>query len=177
MNLVLIGFRATGKTTVGKLLANKLLLEFMDADELIEKRFGFTITEMFQQGHESLFRMLESDLINELSKYDSRVIAVGGGAIMKYKNYKNLKRRGVIFLLEADADTIYDRIMADDKTRTQRPRLTDMELRQEIKKLLEFRYHYYHRACDCVINTANKRPRMVLDEILYYLRQEGHIPP
>lgn len=176
MNLVLVGFRGTGKTTMGRLLAKKLRLEFVDADELIEKRYGFTIAEMFQRRVESLFRMLESDIINEVSKLDSRVISVGGGAIMKYKNVKNLKRRGVVFLLEADAETIYHRILTDDKSTEQRPRLTDMDLLDEINKLLDIRRDYYLRASDHVINTADKNPDMILDEILYLLRVHGHIP-
>jgi len=177
MNIVLTGFRATGKTTIGKLLSEKIRLEFLDLDELIEKRYGFTITDIFERRGESLFRLLESDLINEISKLDSRIIATGGGAVLKYKNVKNLKRRGVIFLLEADIDTIYRRITTDDKTRVQRPRLTNQDLYQEIKSLLEFRYYYYQRACDYVVNTTDKKPDTVIDEIMYHLRLAGHIPP
>ncbi|GAI37661.1 unnamed protein product, partial [marine sediment metagenome] len=165
MNIVLIGFRGTGKTTVGKRLAEKLNLEFIDADDFIERKYGFSISELFQTKGESLFRLLESDVINELSKLDSRIIAAGGGAVLKYKNIKNLKRHGIIILLEADGDTVYQRIQADDKTKTQRPKLTGNELYREIKELMEFRKSYYQRAADYTVNTTNKSADTTLEEI------------
>jgi len=176
MNIVLIGFRGTGKTTVGKALALKLGLEFVDADEVINRRYGFTIDEIFKKRGESLFRSLESEVINELSKLDSRVLAVGGGGVLKYTNVKCLKRHGIIILLEADPKTIYQRIIKDEKTETDRPRLTKRPLYEEIKELLEFRKHYYHRAADYVIKTTAKTVDIVIDEVMHHLRGGGFIP-
>lgn len=176
MNLVLIGFRGTGKTTVGNILSKKLGCKIVDTDELIEKRHGFTIDEILQRGDESLFRLMESDLINEISKLDNRVVVVGGGAILKYKNAKNLKRHGVVFLLETSPKTIYQRIIKDDKTKSTRPRLAGQALYQEIKNLFELRYDYYHRASDYVIDTTNKSADAVVDEIMTHLRTAGYIP-
>lgn len=181
MNLVLIGFRGTGKTTIGKMLAKKLGLEFIDSDELIEKRYGFTVDEVFQHHKEPLFRLWESDLINEISKLDSRVIAIGGGAIMKYKNVKSLKRHGLIVLLETSPEVIHRRILKDDKTKGKnlkpRHQLTEVELYQNIKDLLDFRHYYYHGACDYVVDTTERPIEVVLDEIMAYLRSAGFIPP
>jgi shikimate kinase len=177
MNIFLIGFRGVGKTTVGKMLAKKIISEFIDADEIIEKRHGFKINEMFERRAESLFRMLESDVINEICKLDSRVIAIGGGAILKYKNVKNIKRKGVIFLLEASVNKIYERIIKDDKANKQkRDRLSGDELLQVIKDLYDFRRPYYQRACDHVIDTSAIPPDTVLEKILDYLRLNGFIP-
>lgn len=175
MNLVLIGFRGTGKTTVGKILSKKLGCEFIDTDELIEKRHGFAIDEIFQRGAESLFRLKESDLINEVSKLDGRVIAVGGGAILKYKNAKNLKRHGVIFLLEASPRTIFQRITKDDKVNPTRHHLTGQELYHKIKNLFDLRYDYYHRASNYVVDTSGKSVDEVVDEIMTHLRNAGFI--
>lgn len=177
MNIFLIGFRGVGKTTVGKMLAKKLILEFIDADEIIEKRHGFTINEMFERRAESLFRMLESDVINEISKLDSRVIAIGGGAILKYKNVKNIKRRGIIFCLDASVEKIYERIIKDDKDgKPKRSRLSGDELMQVIRDLYEFRQPYYQRACDHTIDTSDIPPDTVLEKIMDYLRMNGFIP-
>ena len=175
MNLVLIGFRGTGKTTVGNILAKKLGCEFVDTDELIEKRHGFAIDEILERGDESMFRLMESDLINEISKLDSRVIAVGGGAILKYKNAKNLKRRGVIFLLEASPRTIFQRITKDDKAKHAKHHVTGQELYNKIKNLFNLRYDYYHRASNYVIDTSGKSVDEVVDEIMTHLRNAGFI--
>ncbi|MFH0887652.1 MAG: shikimate kinase [Planctomycetota bacterium] len=176
MNIVLIGFRGTGKTNVGRLLAKRLKWNFIDADEFIERRYGFMIAELFEKQGESSFRLLESDIINELGKLDSHVIAAGGGAVLKYKNVKNLKRNGIVFLLEADCDTVYQRIIKDDKTGKTRPRLTAENLYDEIKSLMEFRKPYYKQACDHIINTSNATLDDVVNEICEILRSKAIIP-
>ncbi|MBI4739272.1 shikimate kinase [Candidatus Woesearchaeota archaeon] len=176
MNIVLVGFRGTGKTTVGKALAKKIGMGFVDADDFIERRYGFMITELFERKGESLFRMMESDVISELSKMNSYVIAAGGGAILKYKNIKNLKRHGVMILLEADCDAVYKRIRKDDKTATRRPRLTNHDLYDEIKELMDFRAPYYHRAADFTVNTTSKPVDSVVEEIVRILTEQGYIP-
>jgi shikimate kinase len=176
MNIVLIGFRGVGKTSVGRLLAKKLRWNFVDADEFIERRYGFMIAELFEKQGESLFRLLESDVINELSKLDSHIIAAGGGAVLKYKNVKNLKRNGIVFLLESNCDVIYQRILKDDKTGKTRPRLTVKNLYDEIKSLLDFRKPYYKQACDHTINTSKSNPEDVVNEICEILRSKAIIP-
>lgn len=175
MNIVLIGFRGTGKTSVGKGLSEKLGLEFIDADDIIEERSGISIREIFQTKGESAFRLIESDVISELSKLDTKIIAAGGGAVLEYKNVKNLKRHGILILLEADSDTIYKRIKDDDRTKSQRPPLSEQNLHQEIKDLLKFRKDYYQRAADHTVNTTDKTVETVVDEALQILRKAGFI--
>ncbi len=176
MNIILVGFRGTGKTTVGKLLADEIKWKFVDADEHIEKRFGFMIAELFEKQGESLFRMLESDVINELCRLDSHVIAAGGGAVLKYKNVKNLKRNGIVFLLEADCDVIYQRIMKDDKAGKTRPRLSKKNLYDEIKALIESREAYYKQSAEHTINTSKTTPQQVVNEVCEILRKRAIIP-
>jgi len=176
MNIILVGFRGTGKTSVGELLAREIKWKFVDADQYIEKRFGFMIAELFEKQGESLFRMLESDVINELCKLDSHVIAAGGGAVLKYKNVKNLKKSGMVFRLQADCDVIYQRILKDDRTGKTRPRLTKKNLYDEIKSLIEFRDTYYKQAADYTINTSKSNPKEVVHNICEILRTKSIIP-
>ncbi|MCK4908465.1 MAG: shikimate kinase [Planctomycetes bacterium] len=177
MNIVLFGFRGVGKTTVGRILAKKLGVDFIDTDDYFESKYGMTISEFFRIRGETFFRMLESDTIAELSKLDSKVIAVGGGAVLKYKNIKNLKRRGIIFLLEADCDTVFRRLQADICTPRQRPPLTTLDdLYLEIKEVMEFRRRYYARAADHIINTVQKNIDGVMQEIFDVMRESGYIP-
>ncbi|MDI6732803.1 MAG: shikimate kinase [Planctomycetota bacterium] len=176
MNIILIGFRGTGKTSVGQILAREIKWSFIDADEYIERRYGFMIAELFEKHGESLFRLLESDAIHELSRLDSHVIAAGGGAVLKYKNVKNLKKNGLVFRLESDCDVIYHRILKDDEAGKSRPRLTTKNLYDEIKSLMEFREPYYKQASDYTINTSKSTPQQVVNNICEILRTKGLIP-
>jgi shikimate kinase len=176
MNIVLVGFRGAGKTTVGRLLADEIKWKFADADEHIERRFGFMVAELFAKQGESLFRMLESDVIIELCKLDGHVIAAGGGSVLKYKNVKNLKRNGIVFLLEADCDVIYQRIIKDDKAGKSRPRPIKGNLYDEIKSLMEFREQYYKQSAEHIINTSQTKPQQVVNEICEILRKMSIIP-
>ena len=117
MNIILIGFRGTGKTTIGKMLAQRLGKEFVDADEYLEQKEGKTVKDIFAEGGEKLFREIETQIIAELCLLDNRVVATGGGAILREENVKTLKKSGIIILLEADVDTIYKRIHKDTTTK------------------------------------------------------------
>src|SRR3972149_10794515 len=145
LNIILIGFRGTGKTTIGKMLAQRLGKEFVDADEYLEKKEGNTIKDIFAEGGEKLFREIETQIIAELCRLDNRVRATGGGAILQEENVRALKKSGIIILLEADADTIYKRIHRDTRTEQRRPDLTNQGGYQEIEYLLEYRKPLYDR--------------------------------
>ncbi|MFA5794013.1 MAG: shikimate kinase [Candidatus Brocadiia bacterium] len=175
MNIVLIGFRGVGKTSAGKLLAEQLGMEFIDADDIIESRAACPIGTFFLTKTDSAFRLVESDAINELSKLDAKIIATGGGAITKYKNVRNLKRHGLIILLEADLETIYKRIQMDDLVLKRRPGLTGQDLYNELKNLINVRAHYYHGAADMIVDTCDKPLRIVVDEIIHLLKQKGYL--
>ena len=166
MNIVLIGFRGTGKTAVGKALAQRLGREFIDADEYLEEKAGKTIAQIFAKGGEAAFREMERETVGELSSRDGIILAAGGGAVLDGRNVASLKKNGLIFLLEADVDTIERRLASDEKTGSQRPPLTDKSFREEIQNLLEFRKPYYERAADHKINTSTLSTREVVEEIL-----------
>lgn len=169
MNIVLIGFRGTGKTVVGKTLAQRLCREFIDADDYLEEKAGKSIAKVFAEGGEAAFRKMEREIIEELSSRDGIILAAGGGAVLDERNVKNLKKNGLIFLLEADADTIERRLASDKKTGSQRPPLTDKSFREEIRSLLEFRKPYYEKTADHKINTSTSSTKEVVEEILAHL--------
>jgi len=169
LNIILIGFRGTGKTTIGKVLAQRLGKEFVDADEYLERKEGKTIKDIFAEGGEKLFREIETEIIAELCLSDNRVVATGGGAILREENVKTLKKSGIIILLEADVDTIYKRIHKGTMTDQRRPSLTNRGAYEEIEYLLEYRRPLYDRTADFVINTTSMSTIDAANKIITFL--------
>ena len=166
MNIVLIGFRGTGKSTVGRLLAKRLERDFIDSDKYIEDSTGKTIKSIFEDDGEEGFRKIEADTIAELSKEDNKVISAGGGVVLREENIKNLKDNGFLILLEATPEIIYSRIAQDEKTTQQRPSLTDKKPLDEIKHLIEQRENAYKSAADFTINTSYVSCEDIVNEII-----------
>ena len=172
MNIVLIGFRGTGKSTVGKLLANRLERDFIDSDEYIEDSTGKTIKHIFEGDGKEGFRKIEADVIAKLSRMDNKIVAVGGGAILREDNVRNLKDNGFLILLEATPEIIHNRIIQDKKTTQKRPSLTDKKPLDEIKHLLEQREHPYKDAADYTINTSYVTCEDIVNEIITTIRKQ-----
>ena len=166
MNIVLIGFRGTGKSTVGRLLAKRLERDFIDSDKQIEISTEKTIKSIFEEDGEEGFRKIEAGTIAELSKADNKVISAGGGAVLKGDNVRNLKDNGFLVLLEATPEIIHNRIEQDEKTTQQRPSLTDKKPLDEIKHLIEQRDHAYKSAADFTINTSYVSCEDIVNEII-----------
>ncbi|OHB76533.1 MAG: hypothetical protein A2Z34_01405 [Planctomycetes bacterium RBG_16_59_8] len=173
MNIVLIGFRCAGKTTVGKKLAKRIGMRFLDCDDYIETRARRSIKTIFGEKGESHFRLLESNAIAEISKLDGRVIATGGGAVLRYKNIRNLKRNGFVICLEVDTASASERIKNDPDTDRHRPKLTDHDLNTEINEQLVFRREYYEKATDFAVRTTGRTIDEVVEEIVAILRERG----
>lgn len=166
MNIILIGFRGTGKSAVGELLANRLERDFIDSDKYIESSTGKTIKRIFKEEGEEGFRKIEADAIARLSKMDNKIISAGGGAILRKDNVKNLKSNGFLILLVATPEIIHNRITKDKKTTQQRPSLTDKTPLDEIKHLLEQRENSYKNAADYTINTSHVSCEDIVNEII-----------
>ncbi len=166
MNIVLIGFRGTGKSTVGRLLAKRLERDFIDSDNQIESTTGKTIKSIFGNDGEDGFRKIEADVIAELSKGDNKVISAGGGAVLREKNVRNLKGNGFLVLLEATPEIIHSRIAHDEKTTRQRPSLTDKKPLDEIKHLIAEREPAYKSAADFTVNTSYVSCEDIVNEII-----------
>ena len=174
MNIVLIGFRGTGKSTVGKHLANRLERDFIDSDKYVEDSTGKTIKHIFEEDGEEGFRKMEADVIAKLSGMDNKIVAVGGGAILKKDNVSNLKDNGFLVLLEATPEIIHNRITQDEKTTQQRPSLTDKKPLDEIKHLLEQREHPYKNAADYTINTSYVTCEDIVNEIIATIEKQSN---
>ena len=116
-NIVLTGFMASGKTTVGKEIANKLNLIFYDTDKIIEEQEGKTISEIFEQCGEKYFRELESKLAITLKNVENAVIATGGGFVINPQNIELMRQNGVVINLKTTPEIILDRIQAAKNTR------------------------------------------------------------
>jgi shikimate kinase len=166
MNIILIGFRGTGKTTVGELLSTHLERDFIDSDKYIESSTGKTIKRIFEEDGEEGFREIEASVITKLSKMDNKVIAAGGGAIIRNDNVRNFKNNGFLILLEATPEIIYERVTQDEKTAQQRPSLTNKKPFEEIKHLIEQRKHAYKNAADYTINTSLLSCKEIVNEIV-----------
>jgi shikimate kinase len=171
MNIVLIGFRCSGKTTLGKALAERLGMKFVDADELVEQKHRMTIKEIFEKKGESVFRLWECDAIAEIAKLDGHVIATGGGAVLRYKNIHNLKRNSVVVSLSVAPDTAYERIQRDPKTRSRRPPLGDKDPHTEVREQCHLRAPIYASVADVVLDTTDLPVGDCVDRILEQLQR------
>jgi shikimate kinase len=143
--IYLTGFMASGKTTVGAVLAARLGWEFIDLDRVIEARSGQNIPELFSRG-EDLFRMLEYEAVCAISSMPQRVIALGGGALDTPGSQDYVQSKGVLVYLEVDPDTIERRLHTSDIARPMMAGLEGVSLRERIESLLEKRRPNYERA-------------------------------
>lgn len=166
MKIVLIGYRCTGKTSVGKRLAERLGIPFYDTDELVQRDAGKTIRELVDAEGWDAFRARERAIIKQLPLSAEAVIAAGGGAIMDAANRKALKHKGLCVWLMADVGTIVERMRDDKASAVQRPPLSDDGLEQETAKILEARRPFYQEMADCTIDTSGKNIAAIVDEIL-----------
>ena len=160
-NLILCGFMGSGKSTIGKLLAEKLGARFIDTDSYIEQKQGMTISEIFEKYGESYFRKLEYDVCVELSSMQKTVISTGGGTVLNDDNMRALKKNGVIFLLNVSSRTVLTRLKND----TTRPLLQKEDKERAVKMMLSNRTPLYNRAADYVID-AEESPRKVTLKIM-----------
>ncbi len=161
-NLFLIGYRGTGKTVLGKRVARKLNMPFVDTDNIIVSLAEKTIPEIFENDGEEVFRQFETDALKKVSKIDGQVISCGGGIIVKERNLPILHEKGIVCLLTADAKTIYNRIYKDGN----RPALTDKDPYEEIEHLLEVRGPLYEKAKDFEVDTATTEFDRCLEEVI-----------
>jgi len=170
MNIVLIGFRCSGKTTLGKALAERMGLAFADADSIVEQKHQMSIKEIFEKKGETVFRLWESDAIAEIAKLDGHVIATGGGAVLRYKNIHNLKRNSVVVLLSVAPDTAFERIQHDPNERSRRPTPAGQDPHAELCDQHKMREPLYQGVADITIDTTNRPVSDCVEEILERLK-------
>jgi shikimate kinase len=165
MGIVLIGYRGSGKTTVGRILAQRLGTPFADCDDLIVARSGKSIREIFALEGEDGFRKLETAAIAELAKSDG-VIAVGGGAILREQNRRELARHFVIYL-RTQPGVLLRRIQGDPATSDNRPSLTALGGGlEEIEALLRQREPIYRAAMNHELDVTQLSPEEVAENLV-----------
>lgn len=163
--IILTGFRGTGKTDVGKVLARQLNLPLLDTDALVERETGRSIPTIFHEDGEERFRAEERNVIASLPP-DNVVISTGGGAVLDPKNMEHLRRRSVVILLRADIDAIEPRLAG-----TPRPALTSLPLREEIAALLDQRRQHYYASADFCVDTSETTPQEAAEKIVRFLNE------
>jgi shikimate kinase len=165
MGVVLIGYRGSGKTTVGRLLAARLAKTFIDCDEEIVARHGKSIREIFSAGGEDAFRKLETSVIAELAAKTDHVIAVGGGAVLRKENRRALANHFIVYL-RCDPGVLLGRIDDDPATSDNRPNLTGLGGGiEEIEALLRRREPIYRAAMNVELDVTHLSPDQAAEEI------------
>jgi shikimate kinase len=167
-NIVLIGFMGSGKTAVGKLLAERLGWQFVDTDEIIEKAAGAAISDIFEKSGENYFRDLESCAAQSLLERHNLVIATGGGIILRLENVTCLKELGLLVWLKVDSKQVMERVAGT----AHRPLLNCPDAENKAEEILRQRIPLYHGAADIEIDTANLSINQVADKILEELNGE-----
>jgi len=165
VNLALIGFMGTGKTSVGRLVAEQLNFEFLDTDELIQNATGRTIADIFAQDGEPAFRALEQRVVTELAGRRQTLISTGGGLPTHLPNLTSLKQHALVVCLWASPYKIWERVCHQ----SHRPLLQDPDPRAKIRDLLAVREPFYKRA-DVLVNTDLRTMREVAHQVAHQYR-------
>ncbi|MCF7873285.1 MAG: shikimate kinase [Candidatus Omnitrophica bacterium] len=163
-NIYLVGFMGTGKTAVGRVLADKLSRRFVEMDQLIEKQENKEIKDIFAENGQEYFRKLENQLLKKLSSQSNLVVSCGGGVVCNQDNLDILQNTGYVFSLSASPNSIFERI----KGSNHRPLLNGANPLEKIKELLEIRKLFYKKA-GIKIDTDNLSVEDVADYILKLL--------
>ena len=170
MNIFLIGYRCTGKTTVGRSLAKRLERLFFDTDLELVKEQGINISDIVSKRGWAAFREIEKRVIQCACERDNQVVATGGGAVLDEDNVKRMKDSGVIVWLKADISTIEKRIIEDNTTRDFRPSLTSKGSVEEVRETLLTRNPFYERAMDFFVDTEFMDIEAVCDTIIQKIK-------
>ncbi len=171
--IALIGYRGTGKTIIAQLVALRLGYEWVDADVEIELVLGMSITDFFAESGEERFREVESQVVVELCKRQRTVLALGGGAVLREENRQRLADCGAVVWLKASPATIERRIAHDPNSVGRRPNLTNHGGRNEIEALLDQREPIYRSCATLEVDTEDRDPAEIADEIVAALEPAG----
>lgn len=151
-NIVLIGMRGSGKSQIGKALAQKLKREFIDLDKTIEKQENKTIAEIVADQGWDYFRQLESRFVQDYAQKADFVIASGGGLVLAEQNIFNLKKNSILILLQAPVAILAERI----KRCQNRPSLTGQSIDQELQQIWQEREQKYLKAADLILDVSHQ---------------------
>lgn len=167
--IVLVGLPGSGKTTIGRQLARRLQLPFVDSDQVIEQRLGCSIRAYFDRAGEAAFRDLEQAVIDELTQRGPCVLSTGGGAVLRPRNREHLKARGKVFYLRSSPDEVFRRIKHDRS----RPLLQVADPVQKLRDLFAQRDPLYREVAHFVIETGRPSVATLVNMILMQLELSG----
>lgn len=162
-NIILIGFMACGKSSVGRRLSQALNMDFLDTDELIENKAGITVSDIFATQGEAAFRIMETECLKDLLNREGSafVLSVGGGLPIREENRRLLPQIGTVIYLKVSPDTVFMRVR-NDKTR---PLLQTANPRGRIMDLMCSRRRFYEDAADYIVEADNKSFEEIIEEI------------
>lgn len=162
MNIYLIGFMGTGKSTVSELIAGKLGWKLIDTDAYIENREGRKIKDIFAAEGEPAFRDMETAALRQLASGDKQVISCGGGIVLRHENADIMKQSGRVILLNAAPETVLSRV----KHGNDRPLLNGHMNVEYISQLMDKRMPYYEYAADETVGTDGRSAEKIADDII-----------
>lgn len=167
MSIVLIGYRGSGKSTIGRKLADRLWQDLVDTDELIVKKAGKTIKEIFETEGEGRFRDLETEVVKEAIQLQEVVISLGGGAVLREENRNAIRNSGhKVIYLKCDPEVLFARIQADTTTSAMRPSLTPLGgTLEEVEKVLGAREPLYREMMTAELDVTN----LSVEEAVVYI--------
>lgn len=173
MHFYLIGYRGSGKSTVGRLLSQQLSLPSIDTDPLVEQAAGKSIRDIFSQDGESVFRDWEQRVVSKVAaraETQPAVVSLGGGAVLRPANQALLSKTGRCIWLTGSPQSLYQRINQDESSQATRPQLTDSDGYTEVKEILAMREPIYRSLADLTVNTDDQSPDELMVEILLWAK-------
>ena len=173
-NIVLTGFMGSGKSSVGKHLAQKVSYRLLDTDRMIEKKAGRSISKIMEEEGEPAFRKMEQELLRELANCpEHNVISTGGGLPIAEGNADLLKKAGFVVYLRTRPETVLKRLAGD----TTRPLLNGPDKEEKVRKLMEYREPIYSYGCHLTIDTDGRGLMEICEEIIrnygYFQKKTG----
>ncbi|WP_245638592.1 shikimate kinase [Hydrogenophaga palleronii] len=169
----LIGLPGSGKSTVGRQLARRLVLPFFDSDQVIEQRLGCSIREFFEREGEARFRDIEASVIDELTNGPAAVVSTGGGAVLRPENRTHLNERGTAFYLKSTPEELFRRLRHDRN----RPLLQVDDPLQRLRDLYEVRDPLYRQVAHFIVETGRPSVATLVNMIVMQLEVGGAAPP
>jgi len=166
-NIIFVGLMGSGKTTIGKQVSKSLDMEFFDTDHAVEVKTGVNIATIFELEGEEGFRLREHNLLVDLIDNQKKVIATGGGIVLKGENRKLLRQLGAVVYLRSNINDLILRLK-NDKTR---PLIQNVNLDEKFNELYKERDPLYIEVADYIINTKNKKVSDIKNEILELLKK------
>ena len=176
MNIYLIGYRAVGKSAVGRSLASILNRPFIDTDSELSEQAGMTISEYVHKMGWAAFRDLERAILQQICNRDSQVVATGGGMILEPQNVRSMRETGTLVWLKASPQTIKERLLNDQRSEQNRPALSSKGMVNEIEEILTQRTPYYEQAMNFSIVTDTLSIDQICTQLVSQLSGKSKLP-